>query len=132
MIIGTRYWTSGMYDPLSNIWRWTANNQPIPVFGPWERGYPTNPRSILRVLISYINQYDAFWLTEVNTRMERFICEVPTELVPNVPTTSNPVDAIEQDCAHDHKELTGEQLEYECNCKPIIGQKRTITDDDSE
>lgn len=68
-----------MYDPTSYVWRWTTNGQSLPYFAPWATGYPNNPRSILRVMIYRTNQFDASWFTEINTQMERFICEVPAE-----------------------------------------------------
>lgn len=66
-----------MFDPSSQVWRWTPNKQTLPYSAPWTRGLTKNPTSILRVLIYRVNQFDASWSTEANTRMERFICEVP-------------------------------------------------------
>lgn len=83
MALGTRYWTGGLFDPTSYVFRWTTNSQPLPYFAPWSRGYPNNAKPIHRVLIYRTNKVDASWRTEANTRMERFICEAPAEQTPN-------------------------------------------------
>lgn len=75
-IIGTSYWTSGMFDPSRNLWRWTSNNQALPPFAPWSPGFPSNPNQLLRVNLAYTNRFDAWWQTQPNTQLRRYICEV--------------------------------------------------------
>jgi hypothetical protein len=79
---GTTYWTSGMYDPARSVWRWTANNQPLPPFSPWGTGYPSAPNQLLRVLQYYTNRYDANWQTVPGTQLHRYICEEQHATIP--------------------------------------------------
>lgn len=80
----TDYWTSGIYDPSTTRWRWSANNVELPPFAPWATGYPSTPNTILRVLIKYGSPLDAYWRTVSNTQLHRYICEiqVPTIALP--------------------------------------------------
>lgn len=80
-ITATTYWTSGMYDSSRNLWRWTANNVPLPPFAPWGNGFPSNPNSLLRVLLYFTNRFDAFWRTVSYTQLHRYICEVQVSYV---------------------------------------------------
>lgn len=73
---GTTFWTSGMYDPSRQLWRWTANNQALPPFAPWAPGFPSAPNQLLRVLLYYTNRYDTYWQTVPNTQLHRYICEL--------------------------------------------------------
>lgn len=111
LVLGTRYWTSGTFDPSTYSWRWTTNGQPLPFFAPWAKGYPNNPRSILCVLIYRINQFDASWLTEVNTRMERFICEVPGEQILTAPFDNE----LPDDTMFDKNDIPDDIMPYNNN-----------------
>jgi len=74
---GTTYWTSGMYDFTTSVWRWSSNNQPIPPYPPWGPGYPLTPiTSAHRILIWHTNRYDAYWRTGGDTVPTRYICKM--------------------------------------------------------
>lgn len=70
-----------MYDGSAKLWRWSANNNPLPPFSPWATSNPAaNPAATLRVLLSFTNRYSASWSTVANTQQHRYICEVKTDI----------------------------------------------------
>lgn len=74
---GTTFWTSGLHDPTTNVWRWSYNHFPLPPFPPWGAGFPSNPpNTSLRVQIYHTSRYDAMWRTVSDTQSHRYICEV--------------------------------------------------------
>jgi len=90
--IGATYWTSGMYDSGSRVWRWSANNiEIISSWAPWASGHPvSNPSGIHRILISHTNRNLASWMTVQNTLARRYICETPrNETVPPISCYDN-------------------------------------------
>ncbi|XP_021964286.2 uncharacterized protein LOC110859630 isoform X2 [Folsomia candida] len=74
---GAIYWTSGLYDSKSEIWRWEATDTPVGGWAPWEnRTPPSNPNALLRIGISFKNRFLADWIALWNTDLRRYICEV--------------------------------------------------------
>lgn len=76
LVIGTSYWTSGMYDPSRSTWRWTQNDVALAAWAPWAPGFPSNPNQLLRINIYFTNRYNALWQTIPNTQLHRYICEL--------------------------------------------------------
>ncbi|XP_037050166.1 uncharacterized protein LOC119084338 [Bradysia coprophila] len=76
--VGSTYWTAGMYDRNSNVWRWASDNSILPSWAPWDTNHPvSNPSALHRVLIAHTNHNVAPWRTVSNSQLHRFICEVP-------------------------------------------------------
>ncbi|KAJ6634302.1 Lithostathine [Pseudolycoriella hygida] len=75
---GTTYWTSGLYDPTTSVWRWASNQQVIPPYPPWGPGFPHSPLTTHRILIYHTSRYDAFWRTIIDSQLHRYICKMRT------------------------------------------------------
>ncbi|KAJ6643587.1 Vitrin [Pseudolycoriella hygida] len=91
--IGATYWTSGMYDAGSRIWRWSSNDSPLMTNPPWDNGHPAAfPTGIHRILLSHTNRYTASWRTIQNSQPHRYICEMNRP--PVDPITCNENDLL--------------------------------------
>lgn len=85
-ITASSFWTSGIYDGGSFVWRWAANGIAFSQWAPWDIGQPTsNPTAVHRVIITHSNRYSAFWRAVSNTQSHRYICEVPRTTTPTLP-----------------------------------------------
>lgn len=67
-----------MYDPSTNVWRWSVNDQPVFPYPPWGPGFPISPPNPAnRILVYHTNRYNAEFRTVGDTQSHRYICKVP-------------------------------------------------------
>lgn len=70
-----------MYFPLNGLFGWSANNQPLPPWAPWDQGHPApNPSPLHRVSIAHWSRTLAYWRTAAYTELNPYICEVNSEV----------------------------------------------------
>jgi len=68
------YWTSGMYDRGSNVWRWSSNDAPLLSWAPWDSGHPSsNPSGLHRVLLAHNSRSIASWRTISNSTTSLYL-----------------------------------------------------------